>query len=125
ALATEDGKWQYQNAAHWVLADEVSTLDFRALKPEDLNGWFRDYLKSKGVTEQDLGKPIDQVAYPAAAMYEKTLPRDGDLPTRKLMYHASKFGQWWSVRQLRHISDLIKGTVPDAKTETLPSDHGF
>ena len=41
-------------------------------------------------------------------MYEKTLPREADLPTRKIMYYAGKFGQWWSVKQLRQTTDLVK-----------------
>jgi hypothetical protein len=77
------------------------------------------------VSDADLGKRLDQVEYPAKAMYEKTLPRDADLPTRRLMYHAGKFGHWWSAGQLRHNSDLIRATLPGMKTETLPSDHGF
>ena len=56
---------------------------------------------AKGETDASLGRPIDAVEYPAEAMYEKTLPRDADLPTRKIMYYAGKFGQWWSVKQLR------------------------
>ena len=62
-------------------------------------------------------------------MYEKTLPRQADLATRKIAYYAAKFGQWWSVRQLRQTSDLIHrtfaGLPSPMKTETLPSDHSF
>src|ERR1051326_3367403 len=47
------------------------------------------------------------------------------LPERRLLYYAAKFGQWWSARQLRHSSDLIKATLPGMQTETLPTDHGF
>jgi hypothetical protein len=58
-------------------------------------------------------------------MYEKSLPRDADLPTRKLMYHAAKFGHWYSAKRMRETSDMIRRTIPGMKTETLPSDHGF
>jgi hypothetical protein len=58
-------------------------------------------------------------------MYEKSLPREADLSTRKLMYHAAKFGHSYSARRLRATSDLVRSTLPGMKTETLPSDHGF
>jgi hypothetical protein len=109
--------------AHWVIGDEVQTLNFVDVKGVD--EWFRDYLRDHHVAAEDLGAPIDQVTYPAKAMYEKTLPRDADLPTRRLLYHAAKFGQWWSARMLRRNSDLIRASFPGVPTETLPSDHGF
>ena len=104
-------------------------MDFRRVDRGKLNRWFRDYLRSRGETDQSLGKPIEGVEYPAEAMYAKTLPRDADLPTRKVMYYAGKFGQWWSVKQLRQTTDLVRGTFAGhgirMKTETLPSDHSF
>ena len=42
-----------------------------------------------GETDASLGRPIAQVEYPAEAMYAKTLPRDADLPTRKIHYYAA------------------------------------
>ena len=129
ALKTEEGRWTCQNMAHYVIADEIQTMDFRGVDPAKLNRWFRDYLRAKGETDASLGRPIDRVEYPAKAMYEKTLPRQADLPTRKTLYYAGKFGQWWSVSQLRHTTDLVKqsfaGLPSGMKTETLPSDHGF
>jgi len=129
ALGTPDGKWTYQNMAHYVIADEIQTMDFRKVDRAKLNRWFREYLRSKGETDQSLGKPIEGVEYPAEAMYAKTLPRDADLPTRKVMYYAGKFGQWWSVKQLRQTTDLVRSTFSQhgiaMKTETLPSDHSF
>ena len=117
------GRWRTSEATHFVVGDEVQTLSFKGL--DVVHGWFRDYLRAKGVTEADIGKPIDDVKYPADAMYEKTLPRDADLPTRKLMYHAAKFGQWYSAGRLRATSDMVKATFPGMRTETLPSDHAF
>jgi hypothetical protein len=129
ALATPDGKWTYQNMAHYVIADEIQTMDFRKVDRAKLNRWFRDYLRSRGESDQSLGKPMESVEYPAEAMYAKTLPRDADLPTRKVMYYAGKFGQWWSVKQLRQTTDLVRETFRQhgiqMKTETLPSDHSF
>ena len=116
-----------KNAAitHLVISDEVSALDFTKIEPEKLNNWFRKYLKNKGVNDKDLGKPINEIEYPAAAMYEATLPQDTSLQTRRLMYYAAKFGQWWSAKQLRQTTDLIRGTLPGMDTETLLPSHGF
>lgn len=132
ALATPSGQYQYADASHFVISDEVSTLDFRKpsleylkVEPAQFNNRFRDYLRKRGVTDQELGRPLNQIEYPADAMWEATLPRDADLPTRRLMYHAAKFGQWFSVQQLRNISELIRTTLPGMKTETLLPSHGY
>lgn len=124
-LKSEDGKWKYETMPHWVIWDEVSGIDFNQNTPEKNNKWFRDYLRSKGLTDKDFGKSIDQIEYPAKAMYEPTLPQDAPLETRKIMYYAGKFGQWWSARQLKQISDLIKQTFPQTETEILLPSHGF
>ncbi len=123
--ATEEGRARLRATAHYVLADEVQTLDFRGVDPARRDGWFRAYLRQQGVTEADLGKSLDAITYPADALFAPTLPRNADLPTRRLLYHAAKFGQWWSAKQLRHSSDLVHAALPGMKTETLPSDHGF
>jgi len=154
ALAGEDGKWQYANMHHFVISDEISALAFKGVDPARLNGWFRDYLRGRAVTETDLGRPLGQVEYPTGAMMRRTLTRFAsewpgpdapagkapagpppwtrrpapplaDLTVRRLLYHAAKFGQWWSARQLRQSSDLIRASLPGMKTETLPTDHGF
>ena len=125
ARLTPDKQWFYSNMAHWVVSDESQVLDFRRLDTNRLAGWFRSYLTGKGVKSSTIGQPIESVLYPAAAMFEKTLPRSASLEQRRLHYHAAKFGHWWSVKQMRLISDLIRGTPPGFKSETLPSDHGF
>ncbi len=125
AMTTEDGRWRTSNATHWVVGDEVQTVSFAGVDPSRLNGWFRDYVRGQHVSDADLGRPLDQVEYPVKAMLEKSLPRESDLPTRRLMYHAAKFGHWWSAKQLRVTSELVRSTLPGMKTETLPSDHGF
>lgn len=125
SLESENGRWQTADATHWVISDEISALDLRSIKAERRDVWFREYLKSKGITDADLGQRAERVSLPADALHEKTLPKDAPLPERKLLYHAAKFGQWWSARQVRHASDLIRAALPDAKTETLPGDHGF
>jgi hypothetical protein len=107
------------------LCDESQTLDFRGTPAAEVNVWFRDYLRKHQVDAQQLGKPLDEIEYPAKAMFEKSLPRDADLPTRRLMYHAAKFGHWWSAHQLRYSADLIRHSIPGMQVETLPSDHGF
>jgi hypothetical protein len=128
-LANDESRQTYEDMAHFVIADEITTIDLRQVDPAKLNSWFRDYLRSKGETHTSLGGLIDDVVYPAGAMYEKALPRDADLPTRKIMYYAGKFGQYWTVRQLRQSTDLVKEalkSVPHGmKTETLPSDHTY
>lgn len=123
-LNSEDGKWKYQTMAHWVIWDEVSGVDIINV-PTKYNKWFRDYLRSKGVTDKDLGQSIDEIEYPAKAMYEPTLPQNAPLQTRKIMYYAGKFGQWWSAKQLRQINDLIRETFPGKQTEILLPSHGF
>jgi hypothetical protein len=110
---------------HYVISDEVQTLDFRQTDPAALNGWFRQYLRNRGVGDDALGRPIADVEYPAKAMFDKALPRDADLPTRRLMYYAARFGQWWSARQLARSAALIHSSMPGMQVETLPSDHGF
>lgn len=133
ALATEDGMWVHKNMAHWVVSDEVQALYFNGVDAEKLNGWFRDYLVAQGVKDGELDQPLAEVQYPtdkvegpyANAMHQKTLPRDADLPVRKRMYYASKFGHWWSAKQLRQTSDEVRATLPWLTTWTLPSDHGF
>lgn len=122
---TVDGKWKYETMSHWVLSDEVSGLDFRNIEPAKVNKWFRDYLKSKNVTSEDLGKPLDAIEFPAKAMFEPTLPQNAPLSERKIYYYAAKFNQWWSAKQLRYIGDLVQTTLPDMKTETLLPSHGF
>ncbi len=123
--ATAEGAWRYGNLSHWVISDEVSTLDFRNVDAAKRDAWFRAWLRETGVVDSELPGPVSQAVYPAAAMYEKSLPHDAPLPQRKLLYYAAKFGQWWSAKQLRHSSDLVKSTLPGTPTETLPTDHGF
>lgn len=109
----------------WAIADEVSTLDFRNTDPAKLNAWFRDFLKSKNVTEAEIGMPLERAEYPAKAMYEASLPKNIPLENRRLLYFAAKFGHWWSAKQLRRTSDLIRQSFPETETETLLPSHGF
>ena len=124
-LATETGRQKHQATTHWVVADEVSALDFRNVDAARLNSWFRAYLIEKGAQNEDFGKPFNQIEYPSAAMFEKALPHDAPIQTRRLLYHAAKFGQFWSAKQLGQISGLIRGSLPGMKTETLLPSHGF
>jgi hypothetical protein len=124
-LQTAIGKWKYENLSHFVVSDETKVLDFSGVDRQQLSGWFRGYLSSMGVRSEDLPTRLESVEYPLEAMKGKSLKRDVDLKTRRLYYYAAKFGQWWSAKQLKHSSDLIKGTFADVPTETLPSDHAF
>ena len=114
-----------ENTSHWVIADEVSALDFRNVEPAKLNGWFRDFLKSEKVSEREIGMPVEQAEYPAKAMFEPALNRDAPLAARRLLYYAAKFGHLWSARQLRQTSDLIRRTFPNMDTQILLPSHGF
>ncbi|HEY7120530.1 MAG TPA: hypothetical protein VH475_28355, partial [Tepidisphaeraceae bacterium] len=125
AQKSEEGRRELADVAHWVLADEIRTLDLKEVDPAKRDGWFRDYLRSHHVTDAELGQAIEQVHYPADLLHQKALPREGSLVERRLAYYAAKFGHEWSARQLRHSSDLIHASIPTMKTETLPSDHGF
>jgi hypothetical protein len=129
AMKTPDGKWTYENMAHYVVCDEIQTLGLGGVKPEKLNGWFHDYLRAKGETDESMGKPIDTIEYPVKEVRAKTLAGDADLTTRKTLYYAAKFGQYWSVKSLRQTTDLVHETFKDLpkgmRTETLPSDHHF
>jgi hypothetical protein len=131
ALATPAGAWIHRHLSHVVIADEVQSLKLRALDQELVSGWFRGYLRDRGETDESLGTPLDSVRWLGDPLYDKLLPRTADLATRKLAYHSAKFLQWWSARQLRTSSDLIRGTYAAldppvrVKTETLPGSHAF
>jgi hypothetical protein len=125
ALATEIGQWQYQNMPIYTLSDEVKTLSFSSIAAAKRDGWFRDYLVAKGVSDSDLPTPVDQAVLETNVLATGYLSRTADLPTRRLHYWSSKFAQWWSARQFRHNTDLIQGSLPGMETETLVSDHSF
>ena len=125
-LNTASGQWEFRDGvAHWVLKDEIAS-HARFYKDEPYDGWFRQYLRDRGVTDADLGQPIEQVRYPADAMQETAIVHDEvDLNTRKVIYYASKFAQWLSAKSLRGTTDLVHQTLPGSLTETLPTSHGF
>lgn len=124
-LTSEDGKWKFETMPHWVISDEVSGVDISRVPSEKSNQWFRDYLRSKGLTDNDLDRPINEIEYPAKKMFEPFLSHDVSLEERKILYYAGKFGQFWSAKQLRQINDLIKESFPHLKTEILLPSHGF
>lgn len=108
--------------AFWEISDEVSVMNFGSVNKEKLNGWFQEYLTTKGYKSN---KPIKEIEYPLEAIAGESLPKKVSLEERKLLYHAAKFGQWWSAKQLKQISDLILEAHPDAVTSTLLPSHGF
>jgi len=119
-----DTDWFQKNTAFWAISDEIVTRGYTKQFPRDvLNGWFRDYLRMKGVTAEELGKPIDQVAYPEDSILIPELPRDGDFYARRLQYYMAKFGQWKSANFLREITGCYHQTP--FPSMTLPTDHGF
>ncbi len=131
SLETPDGRWTYENMAHHVVADEIQTIDLRRIDKAKLDGWFRGYLRDRGETDASLGIPADTANWRGDLLYEKSPPRAADPVARRLAYHSGKFAQWWSVRQLRQTTDLIRETFASATppirmpTETLPADHAF
>ncbi len=126
ALEANTDPWLlHEGTSHWVLGDEVSAIDPNVAKDNKATTWFREYLRAHHVKDSDLPKPIDQIEYPKGLGALKSLPRDADLPTRRMWYYAAKFAQSWSADQLRHQTDLVHQTFPGSKTETLPTDHGF
>jgi hypothetical protein len=114
-----------QGTSHWVLGDEVSAIDPNVATDNKATTWFRAYLRAAHVRDADLPKPIDQIEYPKGLAALKSLPREADLPTRRLWYYTAKFAQSWSIAQLKHQTELVHATFPGSKTETLPTDHGF
>ncbi|MHB9106908.1 MAG: hypothetical protein ACYDCO_07620 [Armatimonadota bacterium] len=125
ALANEDGKWVYQNGAFFEISDELAMVDLHETDAAKSSIWFRDYLRAMKITDAELGQPVDQAVYPKDTMFARPIPYQADLKTRRFMYHAAKFGQWWAANQLRHSSDLIHGDLPNARTLGMPWDHPF
>jgi len=125
--SSPDARWRYDNARYVIISDEIKVLDLRNMVPSRLRREFQSYLSKHGVEPAMLGaESMAQIKYPLAAIFESSLPPAGaDLRERRLFYWAARFGQWWSVKQLKQKSDLVRKVLPDAKTHTLPSDHGF
>lgn len=120
-----DEAWEAAHTRHVVINDEVKTLTLKKVPAEKRDAWFREYLKARGITAEALGTSPEQANYPYEALTKETLPWDSDLNNRRLLYHASKFRQAWSARQLRLTSDQIRIAMPGMRTETLPTSHGF
>jgi hypothetical protein len=123
--ADPDASWELDHTAWFTISDEIKTVRLDTVDPGTRTAWFRQYLSATGVTDADLGASISSVQYPSINFTQTPIPKTEDLPTRRLHYYAAKFGHWWSGRQLRLISDLIKETFPGMPTRTLPSSHGF
>lgn len=107
-------------SAFWEIADEVSILRFNEVEKRKVDEWFAAYLKDKNLNLSEA--PAE---YPLEVMAGETLPQNASINDRKKIYHAVKFGQWWSARQLRQISGLILKAQPAATTSTLLPSHGF
>jgi len=77
------------------------------------------------VSDSDLPTSVAAAVLDTNVLATGYLSRTADLPTRRLQYWSGKFAQWWSARQFRQASDLIRGSLPGMETETLVSDHSF
>lgn len=122
-----DARLPYQDPRFVIISDEIKVLDLRHVAPARLNAEFRKFLAARKVRPEALGlETMAQVKFPLDEIFERPIaPREADLTHRRLFYWAARFGQWWSVRQLKQKSDLIKRDLGGAKTHTLPTNHGF
>ena len=125
--ADPESRWRFDNTRWVTISDEIKVLDLRQVAPARLNREFQGFLGRHKVEPAALGfEQMGRVKFPLDPIYEqKRSPRDADLQERRLFYWAARFGQWWSVKQLRQKSDLIRKAFPGARTHTLPTDHGF
>lgn len=114
-----EGKQLADRTKFWEISDEIRSIYLKDIEKQKLNGWFNEYLKTKGV---ETAKPWD---FPVEELYSENLPQNGSLEERKNLYYAAKFGHWWSGKQLKQISDLIIETQPGVKTSSLLPSHGF
>ncbi len=121
SLETEEGKELFNTVGFWEISDEVSVLNFKSIEKTRLNSWFKDYLIKKGYELKNQGT----VEYPLKEILTEELPQNVSLEKRKLYYHAAKFGQWWSAKQLSQINNLIQEIQPGVNTSTLLPSHGF
>ena len=125
SLSKPGGRQKYREIAYYEISDEVSALEFRRVDQSRLNGWFRDYVKDNQLEKDLKGSDVGSLVYPTEMLFENSLRKSGSNRERRLLYHSAKFGQWWSARQLRYSSDLIKTSLPNVKTGTLLPSHGF
>ncbi|MCD6362361.1 MAG: hypothetical protein J7M38_16000 [Armatimonadetes bacterium] len=125
--ADENRRWLYDNAPWVIVSDEIRVLSLDRMVPATLRREFQRFLTSHHVEAGELGfEKMSKVKYPLEAIFEaKAPPRDAPLTGKRLFYWAARFGQWWSVRQLAARTALVKKAFPQAKTHTLPTDHGF
>ena len=124
-LLTEKGKEDYQKkTVYYEIADEVSALNLNTTDKTRLDQWFRSYLSMK-IKKKRFSKSINAIEYPTEDLFKDALPKNVSIEKRFLLYHAAKFGQWWSAKQMRRASDRIHETFPEIPTGTLLPSHGF
>ncbi|MCB1025126.1 MAG: hypothetical protein KDB79_12085 [Acidobacteria bacterium] len=114
-----------ENIAYYEISDEISAINLKAADKQKLDGWFRAFLKLRGINGPGTGINVEMVEYPILDLYRERLPKDIPLERRRLLFYAAKFGQWWSARQLNLLSGLIHQSFPDVPTGTLLPSHGF
>ncbi len=124
-LESDEGREQYNSMAYFELSDEISGLDLKAADKTKLNAEFREYLREKRLGKTELGKSLEEIEFPSGEIANDALPDSLPVNENKILYHAAKFGQWWSAKQLKVTSELIRGTFPGMQTGTLLPSHGF
>ncbi|NNE99456.1 MAG: hypothetical protein HKN25_10600 [Pyrinomonadaceae bacterium] len=123
--ATSAGKEKHANTAYYEIADEVSAVNLKRFQKTKLDRRFREYLKRRDLGKYEFGIDLDEIEYPTDDLFKDTLPKSGPVERRRLLYHAAKFGHFWSVRQMKLLTDLIREDLPGMNTGTLLPSHGF
>ncbi len=118
------GNGYFDNHAYWAISDEVKGLNFRRTRQEKLDEWFGNYL-SLNPTAKKSYMPKAKPVFPKGELTQAVLDRKAPLAERKRLFYGAKFAQWWSAKQLRLTSDLIRSSFPGAETSTLLPSHGF
>lgn len=121
---SSDGEWIQRTSPRVILSDELVGVYFARTEAAKRDGWFREYLRAHGVGDGELPTPVASAELPVDAL-QKPFSRTADLRTRRLLYHAGRFWQWWSARRLREGADRTRSTFPTATVESYPASHGF
>lgn len=125
SLTNEDDRFKFSKISYFAISDEVRVLNFRRANRLKLDGWFRDYLRQTTGSNNFFGRAFSSIDYPLEKLTANRLDRNAPLDEKRVLYHAAKFGQFWSAKQIKQSANEIKQTFPAAKTSTLLPSHGF